>query len=284
MKFTAAVITLGLATPILATPTLVERTPSLVRRDLTAFTSVLASIDTAVKKFGSDVTSYSGGVPTNLLTDSNDIVSVTNNGVTTLKSQSQLSETDALGLTEPVQGLTSDIQSAINTLISKKSTLVSAGVGGIVEQSLQTQLSGAKQLSSVITSKVPASLQSIASQLSSGITAAIQKGVDAFQGTGTGTATSTGGGNTSPATSVPATSVAGTSTSVSGGSAPSGSSSTAPTPTSSSGSSSPSGVVPGGGSGSSTSTIPAFTGAASSHRVGSVASLAATLFALLPLL
>jgi hypothetical protein len=275
MKFTAAVITFGLACPILATPTAVERTPSLVQRDLTAFTSVLASIDNAVKKFGKDVSGYSSGLPTYLLTDSDNIVSITNSGVKTLNSQPQLSQTDALGLTEPVQGLTKDIQSAINNLISKKSALVSAGAGGVVEQSLQTQLSGAKKLSSVITDKVPSSLQGIASQLSSGITAAIQKGVDAFQGTGT--ATSTGGGNTSPATSIPTTSI-------SGGSTPSSPSPVAPTATSPSGSSSPSGVLPGSGSATSTSTIPVFTGAASSHRVASFTSFAATLLAMLPFL
>lgn len=295
MKFTTSIVALGLAAQALATPTLVERKPTAVKRDIGAFTSVIAGIQDVVSTFDTDVKAYSGGDTSKLLSDSSSIISTTNKGVTTLSGQDTLSETDALGLTSPVQDLTKEIQTAINDLIDKKSQLVAAGEGATVESSLQDQYNAAKKLADTITSKVPSELSGIAASLSAGITDAIQKGIDAFKGTGGSTTT---GGNT--ATTAPAsatTAPAGTTTAPAPGStatgtatAPGGASGTQSVPAStgsgsavptSPGTATSSGLVP-GSSGTGTSTPPLFTNAASLNKINTAGALAAVaaLFAL----
>jgi hypothetical protein len=195
MKFTASIIlsAVGLA---LATPTIEVRGPTLTERDLGTFTSVIASIDSAVKSFDSAVQAYSGGAATSVLSAGNGVTSTTNSGITAINSQPDLNESDALQLTAPVQGLTTDIQTAINDLIAKKTQIVAAGAGGQVELALQAQYTAAGNLANAISSKVPSSLAPIASQLASGITAAIQKGITAFQGTGSSSSSASSASST----------------------------------------------------------------------------------------
>lgn len=296
MKFTTSIVALGLAAQAMATPTLVERKATVVKRDIAAFQSVLSGIQDVVSSFDTDVKAYTGGSGDNLISDSTDIITATNKGVTTLSSQATLSETDALGLTSPVQDLTKEIQTAIGDLIDKKSQLVAAGRGATVESSLNDQYDAAKKLSDTITSKVPSELSGIAASLAAGITDAIQKGIDAFKGTGgststggatgtataTATATGTGSATTAPAgtTTAPAdttTAPAGTATATA---TATGSGSAVPT---NPGTATSSGLVP-GSSPSSTggSSPPLFTNAASANTVNTVGVLAAVaaLFAL----
>lgn len=297
MKFTtASVIAVGLSAQALANPTIVQRQASKVQRDLAAFESVISAVDDAVKQFDTDVNSYSSGAPTTLLSDAASIVSITNSGVSTLKGEATLSDTDAVSLTSPVQALSSDVKTSIDDLVSKKSALVAAGAGGEVESGLQQQLTAAQSLGTVISDKVPSALSGIAGELSSGITSAIQSGIDAFKGTGS-TATSSAassatssaassGSSSSSGTSVSAsgtttataTSVATTTTSVAVGS----SSAVASATSSGKGSATSSGVLPGSSS-TSTGVTPQYTGAASTTKASGAVGLVAALLALFAL-
>ncbi|PYI11935.1 hypothetical protein BO78DRAFT_392627 [Aspergillus sclerotiicarbonarius CBS 121057] len=173
MKFTTALFTM-LATSVMATPSIVER-------DASSITDVLSQIQTQVKSLDSAIQAYSGGDPGKVESASSSLVSEINSGVSTVNKASELSATDALTITGPVQDVTKEVQTTISDLISKKSNFVAAGSGGTVYAQLEKQYTASKNLADAITSKVPSSLSSIASSLASGITDAIQKGVDAYK-------------------------------------------------------------------------------------------------------
>ncbi|EAW20589.1 cell wall mannoprotein 1 family protein [Aspergillus fischeri NRRL 181] len=203
MRFSALLITLGL-TGALATPTLVSRqAPAVgVISDISAQTSALASA----------VSSYSGGDPSAVKSASEKLVSTINSGVDTVKSGPALSTADALALTSPVQDLTKQVEGVVSDLISKKDQFVAANAGGTVYQDLQAQYTAADNLAKAISAKVPESLADIAAQLSAGITAAIQKGLDAYKdaASSTGTASSSSAPATETATATETSTATGT--------------------------------------------------------------------------
>lgn len=183
MRFSALLVTLGL-TGALATPALVERAAPAV--------GVIEGISTQTDAFGSAVSSYNGGDPSAVASASEKVISTINSGVETVKSGGDLSTTDALALTGPVQDLTKKVEGVISDLISKKDKFVAASAGGAILKSLQAQYTAADNLAKAISGKVPAALADVAAQLSAGITAAIQKGVDAYKDAGSTAPTSSG--------------------------------------------------------------------------------------------
>jgi hypothetical protein len=136
------------------------------------------ALDKAVKGFNgpSDVQSLQAA--------SDKVGSTVSSGVETVKGASTITLVDSVTIQGGVQNLQATVETVVNDLISKKSTLVAANAGGQVEKSLQDQLTGAKALQAAIAGKVPTEVQSLATQLSQGINTALQKGIDAFQGTG----------------------------------------------------------------------------------------------------
>ncbi|GFF27572.1 hypothetical protein IFM61606_00513 [Aspergillus udagawae] len=181
MRFSALLVTLGL-TGALATPTLVSRQGGAV--------GVISDIQAQTSALASAVSSYSGGDPSAVKSASEKLVSTINTGVDTVKSGPALSTADALALTSPVQDLTKQVQGVVNDLISKKDKFVAAGAGGTVYQDLQSQYTAADNLAKAISAKVPESLSDIAAQLSAGITAAIQKGIDSYKDAASSTGSS----------------------------------------------------------------------------------------------
>jgi hypothetical protein len=295
MKFTTtSVIAIGLSAQALANPTNVVRKSTKVQRDLAAFESVVSAVDAAVKQFDSDVKAYTSGDVSKLLSDSQSIITVTNSGVSNLQSEPVLSANDAFSLTSPVQGLSADVKTSIDDLVAKKSALVAAGAGGQVESGLQAQYTAAQSRATVISNKVPSSLAGVAAELSSGITDAIQSGIDAFKGTGS-TSTSSSAGSTSTSSAAGSssngaatTSAAGTTVTSSAAAstgATSGSTSSAPSATStvvvpSSGSSSSTAVVPGSSAtGTSSGSVPKYTNGASSIQASGAVGFVAALLA-----
>lgn len=195
MQFTTSMLALGLAIGAVATPTLDSRTPSLVKRDIDSIVSVISDITTQVKGLASAIESYSGGDIADIQAASDKIVSTTEAGVATVKASDVLADIDAVGLVQPVTDLSGDITSAVDALIAKKDQVAAANAGPATYKDLQDQLAAASSLADALTSKVSSNLQSTAAGLSAKITAAIQKGIDAFKdiSTGGGSGTSTGG-------------------------------------------------------------------------------------------
>lgn len=167
---------------------------SFESRQVQSIVDVVNSINDKAGALDTAIKSYNGGDATAVLSASTALNSAVTSGVNTVKGAQMVSATDALQIQPAVQTLTTTVNGTIADLIAKKDQIVAAGQGGTTEDQLTTQLQGAKDLATAISSKVPSSLQSLAQSLSAGITDAIQSGVDAYKGTG-----SSGGGSSSSA-------------------------------------------------------------------------------------
>ena len=181
MKFALSLLTLAFSANVLATPTVEARNPTRVERDLASVTGVLSGISDKVGALHTSIMNYNGGNTQSVESASDTLVDSINSGTTKVKGTDTLNSMDALGLQEPVSNLKDKIQSTITDLKGKKQKLVAAGKGGVTLDDLKKQKSAALKLSDAIVSKVPDNLQDIAHDLSSGISDAIQKGIDGFQ-------------------------------------------------------------------------------------------------------
>jgi len=190
MKFSSVLFALG-ATCV---------SGSLVARDLQTIQGVIQQASNQVGALKQAIDSFSGD--SGPLTSANDkLLSILSDGTSKVQATSDLSQTDALGLTQPVQALADAVDSTVTDLVGKKDAIVSAGQGGTILKALQDQKSGSDALSAAITSKVPQALQSIAAQLSGQISTSLDRGIAAFQGTG-----GSGGGSSPPASGTGTTS------------------------------------------------------------------------------
>jgi hypothetical protein len=183
MRFVTLLSIGALALGATAGPTRVKREVFLVQRDLDTITSVFSNIGDILGKLNTDVTAFDGKAQSiaAIQTDSDDVLKAIKSGTSSIQSTDPLSTTDAVQLQPIVKKLQGQIDTTIKNLVAKKSDLVSAGVGQIVEQTLIDQQTASEELSNTVVSKVPKSLQSIAKSLSSGISDSLQKGIDAFK-------------------------------------------------------------------------------------------------------
>jgi len=243
----------------------------LTAAQVATLVSVVNQVSDSVQSLDKSVQSFNGaGDVASLQAASDKLGQTVTKGVTTVNGASTVSLTDSVNIQGQVQNLQSNVETVVNDLISKKTTIVSAGAGGQVEKSLQEQLTGAKDLQKAIASKVPTEVKSLAEQLSAGINTALQKGIDAFQGTGSaapasGSSPSSGSSSSSSGSSSSGSSSSGSS-SGSGSSAPKSNGAAAPA--------SPSKVS--GPAATSARAKPAtYTGAASRNVAGSLAGAAA---------
>ncbi|OJJ54615.1 hypothetical protein ASPSYDRAFT_160029, partial [Aspergillus sydowii CBS 593.65] len=182
---------LGLITTVLATPTHVIRERTLVERDAAAIQSNIADINSKTIALGDDITAYTGGDTSAIEKTSTDLVATINAGTDIVLDGDDLTSTDALNLVGPIQTLTENVDATISALIDKKDPVVEAGSGPAVYSQLQEQLAAATSFADALTSKVPEALKEIADELSSGIKASIQKGIDAYEDVSTPTTTAT---------------------------------------------------------------------------------------------
>ncbi|KAF2189277.1 hypothetical protein K469DRAFT_737163 [Zopfia rhizophila CBS 207.26] len=197
MKFASTIPFFALAISVISEPTLTGRKPALVERDVATIKNVINGISGKLTDLDSAVKAFSGD-PTRLQSASDAVQSAIESGTQNVSNTDPISATDALQLQPIIKSLTASVNTTVNDLIAKKSGFVSAGIGGVVLQALQSQKSASQDLSDAITSKVPEALRGIASQLSSGITDALQRGIVAFQGT-----ESSGGSGSSTAANTP---------------------------------------------------------------------------------
>ncbi|BCR87743.1 cell wall mannoprotein 1 family protein [Aspergillus chevalieri] len=182
MKFSPSLLTtLALSANVLATPTLEARSPTRVERDLASITGVLSGISDKVGTLHTAINNYNGGDTQPVESASDSLVDTINAGTTKVNGGDELSSMDALGLQQPVSDLKDKIQSTISDLNGKKQQIVAAGKGSLTYNDLQKQKAAALKLSDAIVSKVPDNLHDIAHSLASGISDAIQKGVEDFQ-------------------------------------------------------------------------------------------------------
>lgn len=182
MKFSLSLLTtLALSANVLATPTVEARGPTRVERDLASITGVLSGISDKVGSLHTAINNYNGGDTQPVQSASDSLVDAINSGTTKVNGGDDLNSMDALGLQQPVSDLKDKIQSTISDLNGKKQQIVAAGKGSLTYNDLQKQKTAALKLSDAIVSKTPENLHDIAHSLASGISDAIQKGVEDFQ-------------------------------------------------------------------------------------------------------
>ncbi|KAL3471580.1 hydrophobic surface binding protein A-domain-containing protein [Aspergillus californicus] len=175
MKLYTTISTLSLLAPgILASPT-------NAKRDVAAILGVLTEINNQVNVLETAITTTPLD-PDSIVSQSNTLVSTITSGTTTVNAQAALSQLDALGLVTPTQDLADDTGSTVQSLIGIKDTIVDLGYGCTTLESLQDQFDAATGLSAAVVSKVPEALADISKELADTIAAAIQSGIDAYQG------------------------------------------------------------------------------------------------------
>jgi uncharacterized protein YukE len=201
MRFIQILPFLGVAA---ATAELVERQVSVVSGVFSKISTDVTSLDSAVKSFSGD-----GGALTSASTS---LLADIKSGTDTISNSQSLDLTGATQIATSVTGLQSTIQTTIQDLISAKSKLVAAGLGGTVYQSLVAQKTASQGLSDAVAKKTPTELQSVATQLSGGIISAIQQGIDAYADQKDAPTGGAGGASSAPASSAgPTKSAAGSS-------------------------------------------------------------------------
>jgi len=200
MKFTTPILALALG----AQASLVERDLATIQKVLSDISSQVNSLDTAVKAFSGDAQP--------LISASTTLLSTIQSGTSTVQKQDVLSLLDASTVAQSVTTLNSSVAAVVSDLISKKAALAAAGFGGAILTSLQDQKSASQALATALTSKVPTTLQAVASELSQGIADSLSAGIAAFQGTGgtKPTSTSTAGSISSTTGPTPTSSTAAT--------------------------------------------------------------------------
>lgn len=190
MKFSSTVFTLGLAvSSVVAEP--------IARRDIDTFETVISDIGDGTDKLDKKVKAFKGDGD-DVENESEKLISTIKKGVKTVKGEDDLDSSGALELTGPVKKLTKKVETLVDDVIDKKKDFVSADLGGKMKKNLNQQYDAAKSLADAISDKVPDSLSDIADKLSSGITDAIQKGIDEYKDVKDGGGdkpTSTGGGS-----------------------------------------------------------------------------------------
>jgi hypothetical protein len=154
---------------------------SIYERQVATIVSAINNINTDTANLNKAVQAFNGPADVQSLQTASDKVAQTvTQSAAQVNQASSITLTDAVQLQSQVQTLQTTIQTTVQNLVAKKTALVAAGAGPTVTQSLNAQLHGANQLSAAITSKVPASVQSLAMQLSAGISTALMTGVTAF--------------------------------------------------------------------------------------------------------
>lgn len=174
MKFSTPLIALGFALSTTASP--------LNARDLAAFKTIIANIQSDADALDVAVKAYSSGDGAAVQSASGKLVSTINTGVTTANAQPVLSDLDALGLTTPVSTANDHVTIVVDDTIAKKDAFVANCLGPAVLADLEAQLAGAKALATAVTAKVSDLLKPTAAQLAGKISANIQRGVDAYTG------------------------------------------------------------------------------------------------------
>ncbi|KAL4924092.1 cell wall mannoprotein 1 family protein [Aspergillus undulatus] len=183
MKLTTAITTISLLAPTaLAIPSNESYTHAHAERDIATVKGVLTKIDTQVNSL-SDAISAKPLNADAILKQADTLASTITDGTSTVNGQDTLNQLDALSLVSPTQKLADDTDSTVQSLIGIKSDVLKLGKGCTSLRSLEKLHDGATELSGAIVAKVPEALGDIAKGLSDKISAAIQKGADAFQGT-----------------------------------------------------------------------------------------------------
>ncbi|KAK1966838.1 hypothetical protein LY78DRAFT_635017 [Colletotrichum sublineola] len=144
----------------------------------TAVTSVqgaISKLDTAIKAVGDDINSAQPA-----LTAATDLQGVITKAAADVQAAPPLQLQEALGLQQLATDLQGSATTLIDDIIAKKPNFDKLGVSNVVLDNLKQQKETTQNLGKGLISKVPAIGQGIAQQTIDGLTAVIDKGVQAY--------------------------------------------------------------------------------------------------------
>ncbi|KAG6257175.1 hypothetical protein E4U24_004745 [Claviceps purpurea] len=159
----------------------------IVKTVLSDVSSGIESLDTAAKGFSGDV----GAVKSK----ADSLIASLKKGKSTVDGSSDLTLQDAIGLSDPVQGLTKKGQTLLDTFKAKRSDVEKAGACETVRGELKDINDNSKALIKSVVAKVPKDAQAIAEGLAAGLTKVLAQAQDDFSEANckdSGGATSTG--------------------------------------------------------------------------------------------
>uniref|UniRef100_A0A1Y1NHS9 Cell wall protein n=1 Tax=Photinus pyralis TaxID=7054 RepID=A0A1Y1NHS9_PHOPY len=166
---------------------------------LSTIQSVLTSVGNGIDSLDSAAKSFSGDVDA-VKSKADALDSALKDGKTKVDASSDLTLTDALGLTDPVQALTKKGQSLADNFKAKRSDVETAGACGTVRTELKDINDNSQALIKSVVSKVPKDAQSIAASLAAGLTKVLNQAQDDFSesncknsGGSSGSSSKTGG-------------------------------------------------------------------------------------------
>lgn len=170
MKF--ATLVTFLAAGAMANQQLSQRDIKTITDLLSTIKSDLQGLDTAVKSYGPDKQPLLDAL-NKLLTDMKD-------GKAKVGASEQLTLTDAVTLTGPVQELTKVGQGLADDLNAQKPQVEKLGECKLVASSISSISTDSEGLINAVVSKVPPEARDIANQLAGGLTALLKKSQDSF--------------------------------------------------------------------------------------------------------
>ncbi|KAK8929130.1 Cell wall mannoprotein 1 [Metarhizium anisopliae] len=146
---------------------------------ITVIQGVLTSVGSGIDGLNSAATGFNGDVDA-VKSKADALVSAIKSGKSKVDSSSDLTLTDALGLTDPVQGLTKKGQALADNFKAKRSDVEKAGACDTVRSELKDINDNSQDLIKSVVSKVPQDAQSIASSLAAGLTKVLNQAQDDF--------------------------------------------------------------------------------------------------------
>ncbi|KID83151.1 cell wall protein [Metarhizium guizhouense ARSEF 977] len=146
---------------------------------ITVIQGVLSKVSDGIDGLNTAATGFNGDVDA-VKSKADALNSAIQNGKTTVDGSKDLTLTDALGLTDPVQALTKKGQSLADNFKAKRSEVEKAGACGTVRQQLTDINSNSNALIKSVVSKVPQDAQSIAGNLASGLTKVLEQAESDF--------------------------------------------------------------------------------------------------------
>ncbi|KAK6212202.1 cell wall protein [Colletotrichum tabaci] len=191
MKFTTEFTLLTLAMGVFAEPP----TRVVVERDLATIQGVIQQVGNQLKELNKAVEGFNGDL-NSLATAAGGFTNVLNQGTQQVQGTSEITLNEALQLQQFVSSLQSDGNALTKNLEKKKPEFEKANLCGVISSQIGSVGDGAKKLIDAVVSKVPQSVQSVASQLAGSFASTLTSTQQTFaEGNCTNANGSGGGGN-----------------------------------------------------------------------------------------
>ncbi|KAK1453087.1 cell wall protein [Colletotrichum paranaense] len=205
MKFTTEITLLTLAMGVFAEPP----TKVVAERDLATIQGVIQQVGNSLKDLNKAVEGFNGDL-SGLAGAAGAFTNTLNQGTQQVMGTSEITLNEALQLQQFVSGLQSDGNALTKNLEKKKPEFEKASLCGIISSQVGSVGDGAKKLIDTVVTKVPQSVQSVASQLAGSFATTLSSTQQSFAAGNCTNANGMGGGgngtsnNGTPKTSSPA--------------------------------------------------------------------------------